>query len=750
MRARNIKVFMSLRILKKNNNLIVYLIIIGVVNLYLQTLPLTNVFGYEFSAINALLLSFLSGWYIISFLKSSTVENQSTKTGTLRRALGLMLLVPFVISVIKSIIFGFCSFWDGLLFYFVITLPSVVIGGALGSAIFVLARKFKVISYVILYLLVLLIPILEVYFNPQIYLYNPLFAYFPGTIYDEGLSVDLKLTLYRIFNLLFFLSILIYFLKWGIKKASVIKNLPFSFLAISIAAFFYFWFSPSFGFSTTESKLKDELSFYVESEHFTIQADRRIEKEIIQFIVLNQEYYYSQLNNYFVEVPATKINSFIFFDSEQKKNLFGSGSADVAKPWLNSIYVSCDSWESTLKHEIAHCFTAGFGTGLFKLAAGFNPALIEGTAEAADGFYDENDIHHLASLAFKNDYRVNLTSLFSSFSFFGSVSSLSYIYSGSFIEYLIIEFGIEKVKQFYRINDFNMAFSANLNEVVKNYELFLDTLNLDLEKDKANYYFGRKSLISKVCPRFVSSSLTMAWEFYSKKNYKKALEIFEDILSKAENYSAVIGLSKIYEDTDSLTKAINLLRSFEKTFEGTSSKYDLKFRLAELYVMNSEFEKAKKIYYLLLNAKPTRRLELLSLTRIALFNAGTIKNYVSGSDYDKYTMLKELNSKSYNYSSIPLMIDLSVSLDEGYHAFLQNFKNHLEVKDELSSYTVYKLSEYMLKNFDYVNARKMAGFALRYKDNVNLLKLTEEHYKKTEWFLKNAKRIIDETNFELN
>ena len=101
-----------------------------------------------------------------------------------------------------------------------------------------------------------------------------------------------------------------------------------------------------------------------------------------------------------------------------------------------------------LNTKLAHCFTAGFGTGIFKLAAGFNPALIEGVAEAADGIYDENSIHYLASLAYKNDYRVNLNSMLSSFSFFGSVSSLSYIYSGSFIKYLTNEYGIEKVKNF--------------------------------------------------------------------------------------------------------------------------------------------------------------------------------------------------------------------------------------------------------------------------------------------------------------
>ncbi|MGB5287150.1 MAG: hypothetical protein WBN42_01565, partial [Ignavibacteriaceae bacterium] len=325
-------------ILKKNNYLIVYSIIIGVINLYLQTLPLTNVFGYEFSAINALLLSFLSGLFSISYLKSLVKENQKFNVENFISALRWMIFLPFAISVINSIIFGFCSFTDGLLFYLVITFPSVIIGSAIGSAVFVLIKKLKVISYVILYLLILLIPILEIYFNPQIYLYNPLFAYFPGTIYDEGLSVDLKLTLYRFFNLIFFLSILVYLIKYQFKSSSIVRRKSFLLLLIGIVAIFYFFLSPVFGFTTTESRLNNELSYQVGSKHFIIQADRRIEKEVIQQVVLNQEYYYSQLSNFFDDQPDEKITSYIFYNSNQKKELFGSGNADVAKPWLNSIY----------------------------------------------------------------------------------------------------------------------------------------------------------------------------------------------------------------------------------------------------------------------------------------------------------------------------------------------------------------------------------------------------------------------------
>ncbi|MCW9095421.1 MAG: hypothetical protein OQJ74_06220, partial [Ignavibacteriaceae bacterium] len=119
--------------LKKNNYLGVYLALIALINLFLLTLPLTNVFGYEFSAVNALLLSFLSGLYIITYLQTKTDEQKSNQNRLPLKAFSLTLIIPFAISILKSIIFGFCSFWDGLWFYLVITCPSVIIGSALGA-----------------------------------------------------------------------------------------------------------------------------------------------------------------------------------------------------------------------------------------------------------------------------------------------------------------------------------------------------------------------------------------------------------------------------------------------------------------------------------------------------------------------------------------------------------------------------------------------------------------------------------------
>ena len=237
---------MSLSFIKKNNFLILYLVLIGGINLFLQTLPLTNVFCYEFSAINSLLISFSSGIYIISVFKSSAKTKNIFNTGQLFEAWLWMLFIPFTISIVKSLIFGFCSFWDGFLFYLFITCPSVIIGSAIGAISFHFVKKFRVIFFIFIYLLILLIiPILEIYFNPQVYLYNPLFAYFPGTIYDEGITVDFRLALYRILNLIFFLSILKYFVGWSRKENSFDKRISFLILTIFISGLFYFFIAPN-------------------------------------------------------------------------------------------------------------------------------------------------------------------------------------------------------------------------------------------------------------------------------------------------------------------------------------------------------------------------------------------------------------------------------------------------------------------------------------------------------------------------
>ncbi len=734
---------------KWKNYFILYTAFLLILNLLLISLPLTNVFGYEFSAINAIAISFLSGIYILSSFRAKT-DNSNPNLVALLTNLSILLVVPFVVSIINSFFTGFCSFSDGFLFYVVITVPSIIIGGALGIVATAIDQKFRWMIFILIFITLLLIAFFEIYFNPQVYLYNPVFGYFPGTIYDEGLSVDLKLFSYRLLNTIFFFAVFVLIhntIKRKRRKAVVWRRISFSLL---VALIFYFCISPVWGYSTTFSKLQKELPVKVETEHFIINADNGIDKSTLKFIAINQEYFYKKLSALLDESFDEKINSFIFKSSLQKKELFGSGNADVAKPWQNSVYVSMDSWESSLEHEIAHCFAGKFGWGIFKVAAGFNPALIEGVAEACDGFYDEMNIHFLASIAYKNNFKTNISNLFSGFSFFGNVSGLSYIYSGSFVKYLIEKFGVHKVKQYHRTNEFKASFDVEINEVENEYFQFLTDFTKDNWQAKANYYFGRQSLVQKICPRYISDRLADAWELINQEKYDEAEHYLRDILEKTDNYSAIVGLSLIYEKTDSLIFAIRILEDKIDQFSNTSYEYNLKFRIADLKVQAGYLNEAKKIYESLLVSKPNIRLELLAQIRLDLFKENKISRYVSGSDFDKYYLLKYLNSTEYEYQSIPIMINLSEALEENYKLFLSNLTHNFEVKDFFSSYASLKLSQYMLQNFDYLNARKMAGLSLRIKDENGLLELKKQNFQKAEWFNRNAERVLNEMKYSKN
>jgi hypothetical protein len=717
------------------NYLSFYLFILLLVNLALLKLPLTNVFGYEFSVINSLLIILLTGIYTIYFYEINFRKKDRSFIPELFKSLILFLLIPLSVSLINSFFSGFCSFTDGLIFYIVITCPSIIIGISLGLISIMIANRLRVVLLFILYFGILMIIAYEIYFNPQVYVFNPFIGFFPGTIYDEGISVSDKLILYRFLNLLFFGWIISAIIR---LKRSKDKRLIFFTVKVIFIPVTFFLLSPYLGFSTTFESLTNKLSKSVITEHFVIHLDKRIDTQKIKMLTLNHEYYYQELEKYFEVKLDDKIHSFIFYDDDQKKELFGSRNADVAKPWLNQIYISIGNWEHTLKHELAHCFSAKFGTGFLKLASGLNPMLIEGIAEAADGNYDDNSLHFMAALAYNSGYDVDMKYLLSKFGFYSKTSSISYIFAGSFIQYLIDNYGISKFKEYYLSGEFPKSYGLNLNNTLKKYYSFLTNTDYSYSEHQAHYYYGRKSLFQKICPRAISEQLNDGWEQLNDYDFNGAQISFASVLNKTDNYAALMGLIRTYEKQDSLFEAVNLLKNKIELYESTSYYYNLELTLADLFAKLDNFKSADSLYKELINQQPNRKLNYIANIRRGLLKKELIKKYLDGSNYDKYYILQKLNVKSYNYWSIPVMIYLSKLLDEDYDVFLEKSNKKFRVNNYSRSYAAFIISKYMLANNDFVNANKMAGLSVRYKSDNNFSIILQKQLIKTKWFINNG------------
>lgn len=744
-REPSIKPSSLTNIIKWRNYLLLYLLLTALFNFVLLEFPLTNVFGFEFSVLNAIFLTISSGFFTLSVQKSEDGYKLFLKKDLL--AFLYFLIIPLTISMTHDLLTVNCSVWDGLLFYTFITVPSVIVGAAIAVLSVIASFRFRHLIFIIIILGVLSITFFELYYNPQIYFYNPVYAYFPGTIYDEAVNVDLKLMIYRSLNLLFFGAV--YFIGAYIwYRNTVISKKLIIYLAVLIPVIFLY-LSPDLGFSTTQKKLKSVLGSLVRTEHFDIYFSPGIGSDEVRIITLNHEYYYEQLSRFYQTIPKKKYVSFIFRDDAQKKKYFGSENADVAKPWLGEVFTIADNYNSSLRHEIAHCFAGEFGWGIFDVADNFNPALIEGAAVAGAPEYDLNNVHYMASLAYRNGFRIELKNLFKGLNFFGQTSGLSYIYAGSFCRFLIDNYGISKFKHLYSDVDFKKIYNKDIDSLSSEYFSFISK-EYDVENiNEAEYYYGRKPIIYKVCPRYVADRLREAWGYYAGQNYNEALNIFTDILNMTNNYSALTGYAGSLFNTGKETEAISFLKNKIGDYKKTSYYYNIEFRLADYCAQTQDSVCADSLYNKIISQNPNRTLYYLSnLRRNLLLSDSLIVPYLEGSDVDKYVIISGMNESSYDYFSIPVLVDLAGSLGESYNLFLKLFDKTMTVDSYPVSFAVYRLSVYLLSHLDFTRARKMAALSMRYESDKNFNFILEENFNKANWLYENGNQILSLIKFK--
>jgi hypothetical protein len=166
------------------------------------------------------------------------------------------------------------------------------------------------------------------------------------------------------------------------------------------------------------------------------------------------------------------------------------------------------------------------------------------------------------------------------------------------------------------------------------------------------------------------------------------------------------------------------------------------FRQGELYSFNMQNDSAAYYYKKIIEDNPNHQLNYLCNTRLSLIGINKINEYLNGSDSLKLAILISLNEKEYNYHSLPIIADILQIQNIDYKKSLTIFNKTFIVNNLESSYAAFKLSQYMLENFDFVNARKYAALSLRYKGNNMFYNAMQAQFEKASWFLKNSNQVM--------
>ncbi|MFA5033037.1 MAG: hypothetical protein WC614_08460 [bacterium] len=185
-----------------------------------------------------------------------------------------------------------------------------------------------------------------------------------------------------------------------------------------------------------------------ESDHLRIfctqgsPAKRDIEK-----VISEHEKAYKEICDFLgVSVPV-KIEYFFFSSQEEADEWFGKGTTlNSANRDLQIFALYSDKAKASVKHELTHCIA-------YMISHHSRQARLElfseGLAETMVGARQGKPIHTLAASILK-DKEISIRDLTDNKTFYQIGDTITYPLAGSFVKYLLDEYGIEKFKFIYK------------------------------------------------------------------------------------------------------------------------------------------------------------------------------------------------------------------------------------------------------------------------------------------------------------
>lgn len=573
--------------------LIPFLFVLIVIRIFLLQLPLFQNLDLEISIVYALIFFVLSSFGGLYF------RNKSEKVLEILSFYSIIIITLFISFLVIDAIVIKCPLTFGILFFPIFTVNTILFGFSIAL---ILSSLEKCLSWFLLALVTLafiVYSLLVYYFEPQLFLFNPLIVFFPGLVYNEIFEIDSRILIYTGFlSFSSFLIILNYhfkeisnqelYRKFGIH----LKIIPFFILI------FLYIFSDKMDLSTSQKKLNEHFTFSIKGQNFEIFLENPYQQIYDRQVLLSTvEFHYRELEKLTKKSPS-EIKIYIFKDDLSKRNLLGDEVADFTKPWLKQIFVTEKSFHETIKHELAHIFLGEISDNIFKVASNLNLGLIEGGAMALEWEWLEKSPYYYAALINRFIGKFEAKDFFKNYSFATKQSYVSYLISGSFCKYLIDKYGIEKFLEFYRTGKFGFIYEKNLEDEFQNFISQLPNSNFN-ESDsiKARALFGGKNLFNRDCPRALARITRKGIELINKQNLNKAEKLFENVYRKTGDLEAFLNLlrTKFYQKKYNEVVSLYSQSNFKNLISGLSS-----IRTSILYALSliklGEYDEARKLF----------------------------------------------------------------------------------------------------------------------------------------------------------
>ncbi len=479
------------------------------------SLPYISVWLPLLAGVLLLPVPLLGNFHIESALLAATVGcfwaamsgcKQLLPQETNRRRI-LFILRTLYLAALPLLLFAVftnCFSRNGLGFWVLYPIPSVLFGYSLGRMLRLWEIPFrKALAVFILLLIAIGIPLIQFFNLPQLYFFNHVWGGWPGPIYDETIQVSRPLLFFRLMTLAW--AVLFWFLP--VLSNSLRAKIVAGFCVAGLIVGYIFL--PQLGIISPRSYIQKQLGGVKETSHFIIHYEKSgYTKDEISRISLEHEFYFKQITEALqISYPYTtnKIESYLYANARQKNRLTGAKFTSYVPVWLEQDQLHIAKQQlGSLKHELVHIVAKQFGNEV--LNASWSVGLVEGVAVSlAPDVSPRTTIHQIVAAEKPWPDAMEMKNALSLTGFYGGRSAVNYTTTGSFVTYLLNHYPVNHFKQAYRTAGVEAAYPRSFNNLIEGWHELLSEVEVDsLDQQIAARLFSIPSLFEQACPHVLS------------------------------------------------------------------------------------------------------------------------------------------------------------------------------------------------------------------------------------------------------
>ncbi|MEO6954858.1 MAG: hypothetical protein ABI321_23865 [Polyangia bacterium] len=519
--------------------------------------PLFDLIGYELALAIAPLAALASthlGLRTVAYTRiaASRSDREATEVRPLRAVVGLwlrtiartlpVLAIPLVVLALNGLRVKNCNPNIGLVWYAVLPLASAMFGAALGVAMGLTQRRSGLeVAFVPLFVAGAW-SLARLYWAPPIFVFDPLFGYFAGSVYDERVTVPVALLFARCFHLAVALALVTAValfldgatltLRWRSRRNPVL-----ALLCLAVAVQLY-RLGPKLGYREDARTIAAALGGTRTTPHFVLHyAEGGPYAKELDDVARELEFRWSELARSLGRAPTVPVNAYLFSSANDKQALMGAGHTYIAKPWRREIYVNFEAFpQPVLGHELAHVFGADLGDALLGLprrGLRLDVGLTEGFAEALTwqgGALTPDE----SSAVLEKLHRLPSLDAVMSPGFWSLPAQQAYAVAGSFCHLLIERYGMDRFERLYQAGGardaYETIYGKSFTTLASDWLVYIRGISLApdvLERERDRIL--RPSIFRRPCARELARKLELARQAGSRGDHRGAEVLLEAV-----------------------------------------------------------------------------------------------------------------------------------------------------------------------------------------------------------------------------